>query len=475
MPYPGGTKSINGPIGVGGPTGASGVGAGGPRRKYVPLSLFFLQMDDAGEEKERLYGKKKKGHGGDKNKDGQQTKNKNKRDGSAVDQTSGGSGDDSVAKDSGRSGPGVKAPLGTVPTGRQEWIDVDPWGTRVEERPERSGAVAVSMISDREEKLLKLAKEREGMNMPVRMSAMAKSLIKRGLLHIKNGKVKITPSGIELLAEAIVESVNHVHAIGKKKTGSSSDGPKHTHSLPGGGKTGPPVFLNGDHYHKAKKTKTGPEIELKSEDLEEAKISQPQKCKSCDNPATKGVIWADGRAYVPTCDKHLASWKKKLADVVAVRKIPQRQSTAAKTEAVERLTATPAEIKAIGLKWKKLPPPPGKPFETVGYESSSVFGKVELAKKKKGRSSVWVLRVGKEEIEFGRKASFDHAEGELLKMYRKRENVGGAGGTMTGNVATVAVPVGDPLRRVMPSGRAKKKKNKKERKEWSDRLARLAL
>ena len=29
-----------------------------------------------------------------------------------------------------------------------------------------------------------------------------------------------------------------------------------------------------------------------------------QKCKYCKEQATKEVIWADGRAYVPVCDKH---------------------------------------------------------------------------------------------------------------------------------------------------------------------------
>src|SRR3954463_5739885 len=47
-----------------------------------------------------------------------------------------------------------------------------------------------------------------------------------------------------------------------------------------------------------------------------------QKCKYGDEPATKRVVWADGRAYVPVCDKHLATAKRKLSDVVAVHDIP---------------------------------------------------------------------------------------------------------------------------------------------------------
>lgn len=47
-----------------------------------------------------------------------------------------------------------------------------------------------------------------------------------------------------------------------------------------------------------------------------------QKCKYGDEPATKRVVWADGRAYVPVCDKHLALARRKLSDVVAVHDIP---------------------------------------------------------------------------------------------------------------------------------------------------------
>lgn len=380
MPYPGGTKGVGGPIGVGGPTGAGGTGAGAPRRKYVPLSLFFLQQDQDGEEEDQLYGKKKKGKDGkgDKDKDGQQNKNKNPN-AKAADQTKGGKGDkaDAIGKDAGgsrggRSGPGVKPPLGTVPAGggRQEWIDGDEWTQKM---------------------------------------------------------------------------------------------------------------------------------------MVERKIGQPQKCKLCEAPATKGVIWADGRAYVPSCDKHLAKWKKKLADVVAIRDIPQRHSSAA-TEAGERLTPTPEEEKAFkSFSWKKMPSPPGKPFETVGYTLQTPMGKTTVTKKKKGRGFSWILKVGKTEIDLGRKADFDHAEGELLRLYRQKNegagfgsfgpshglgaarlgpiktgmsrlgSGGGATGVMgTGNVATVPVPLGLPIRRVTPSGRRKKKKSKKQRKEWMDRLAAMA-
>lgn len=40
-----------------------------------------------------------------------------------------------------------------------------------------------------------------------------------------------------------------------------------------------------------------------------AKLAKSYTCKFCKEPATKGVIWAEGRAIVPCCDKHLEKGK----------------------------------------------------------------------------------------------------------------------------------------------------------------------
>jgi hypothetical protein len=37
---------------------------------------------------------------------------------------------------------------------------------------------------------------------------------------------------------------------------------------------------------------------------------RPQKCKYCSRPATKSVLWAEHRAYIPVCGSHLATAKK---------------------------------------------------------------------------------------------------------------------------------------------------------------------
>lgn len=56
--------------------------------------------------------------------------------------------------------------------------------------------------------------------------------------------------------------------------------------------------------------------------------SKPQKCKFCDSAATKSLIWADGRAYIPCCDEHEDKARSKIEDdnddsVTYVRKIDE--------------------------------------------------------------------------------------------------------------------------------------------------------
>lgn len=35
-------------------------------------------------------------------------------------------------------------------------------------------------------------------------------------------------------------------------------------------------------------------------------LQRPHTCKHCDGPATKALIWAEGRAFIPVCDRHEA-------------------------------------------------------------------------------------------------------------------------------------------------------------------------
>lgn len=55
-------------------------------------------------------------------------------------------------------------------------------------------------------------------------------------------------------------------------------------------------------------------------------ITDPQSCKYCDAPATKGLIWADGRAYIPVCKDHLERAHKRVTAMgdkaVGTRPIP---------------------------------------------------------------------------------------------------------------------------------------------------------
>ena len=74
--------------------------------------------------------------------------------------------------------------------------------------------------------------------------------------------------------------------------------------------------------------------EDEEEDFEESRApftgsaSKPQKCHFCDAKATKSMIWAEGRAYIPCCDKHEKEARSKIEDdnddeVTYVRKIDE--------------------------------------------------------------------------------------------------------------------------------------------------------
>jgi len=86
----------------------------------------------------------------------------------------------------------------------------------------------------------------------------------------------------------------------------------------------------------------------KSESIIEGKIKQPQKCKYCDSDATKAYVWADGRAYIPVCDSHEKTAKRRIEKtnrdkVSAIRPIPQKgQSTA-----VEQVPVTPPVLTPV--------------------------------------------------------------------------------------------------------------------------------
>lgn len=58
----------------------------------------------------------------------------------------------------------------------------------------------------------------------------------------------------------------------------------------------------------------------------EAKLPKTEKCSYCKQPATKRMLWAEGMAYIPTCDRHENAARHKIVvenndEVVSVRKI----------------------------------------------------------------------------------------------------------------------------------------------------------
>lgn len=66
------------------------------------------------------------------------------------------------------------------------------------------------------------------------------------------------------------------------------------------------------------------------------KTEKPQKCKECKAPATKSLLWAEGMAYVPVCDKHEQKVRKHLGEdeVCAVHTIKKEAGNASDAEMV---------------------------------------------------------------------------------------------------------------------------------------------
>lgn|GEM_PF-6443884 len=61
--------------------------------------------------------------------------------------------------------------------------------------------------------------------------------------------------------------------------------------------------------------------------------SKPQKCHYCKSPATKSLIWADGRAYIPVCEEHESDARDQIVEkngdeVAYVRKIDEDTTAA---------------------------------------------------------------------------------------------------------------------------------------------------
>lgn len=60
-----------------------------------------------------------------------------------------------------------------------------------------------------------------------------------------------------------------------------------------------------------------------------ALYKKPRTCRWCDQPATKSMIWADGRAFIPTCDAHEAKTRNQIekknddevAEVIPIAKV----------------------------------------------------------------------------------------------------------------------------------------------------------
>lgn len=69
------------------------------------------------------------------------------------------------------------------------------------------------------------------------------------------------------------------------------------------GRQEPPKKKAAKDVPKALKQPQGPPL-AQEEGPKGGPWNKPHKCKYCDAPATRDLIWADGRAYIPVCQAH---------------------------------------------------------------------------------------------------------------------------------------------------------------------------
>ncbi len=102
----------------------------------------------------------------------------------------------------------------------------------------------------------------------------------------------------------------------------------------------------------------GPRPKAK-ERKEESKLrptERPQKCSFCTEGATKSLLWAEGRAYIPVCDKHEQKARGIIVDknddeVAAVHKIKNEDTTSANVAAYPVPIGKP--LRRMGEKGRK--------------------------------------------------------------------------------------------------------------------------
>jgi F like protein len=121
-----------------------------------------------------------------------------------------------------------------------------------------------------------------------------------------------------------------------------------------------------------------------------AAVIKASKCAYCKKPATKAVIWADGRAYIPVCDEHLAKARHRVTvtnhdEVTAVRGIGEHALVIGWAE-LETLVA------AVGDQW--LPQRLRAVHEVVKAESALYARLVDLLSRWAARLRGRVLTPG---------------------------------------------------------------------------------
>lgn len=137
-----------------------------------------------------------------------------------------------------------------------------------------------------------------------------RSIKQGGYQYEKVAKKSETPSASKWLQSTKAEARKRGYSLF-----AVVEDPKHPHG--GGSVTSIRPGHEGDAIRNARKAHAKWEKKHgydPDHDWSKTAKQKSYKCKFCKEPATKGVIWAEGKGIVPCCDKHLAKGKVSIDD-----------------------------------------------------------------------------------------------------------------------------------------------------------------
>lgn len=179
--------------------------------------------------------------------------------------------------------------------------------------------------------------------------------------------------------------------------------------------------------------------------LVEGRATAPQKCKYCDEPATKSVVHAEGAAYVPVCDAHEARARKRIgeSDVSRVIEIQESKITyEAETELIRANAKKPEAGRVHKFKAAEWTHKNGHPRCLICGDEEPIGGKCNHTPTKAEQDAF----ARELEAEFAKK---DLQEAPWSKRFPKGDPHGGQF-MPKGGIAHIRAPIRKALKALVP-------------------------